>query len=137
MQRQSTKTGDAEFWPLSGNPYFYVVIDKPQRFQVNIPQELSAKLPATTIPAKIFYRDKVWDLPCAGDQASKKFGIEEWGKFMTENDVKLGDACLFELMEGDSKSRVKFKVQILKDDFPLDLLEKADGFSMNNPIDID
>uniref|UniRef100_A0A251VQR5 Putative DNA-binding pseudobarrel domain-containing protein n=1 Tax=Helianthus annuus TaxID=4232 RepID=A0A251VQR5_HELAN len=103
----------------------------------NIPQELSAKLPATTIPAKIFYRDKVWDLPCAGDQANKKFGIEEWGKFMTENDVKLGDACVFELMEGDSKSRVKFKVQILKDDFPLELLEKADGFSMNNPIDID
>lgn len=45
MQKQSAKTfdgntgqpqSDAEFWPLSGKPYFHVVIGKKKYFQMVI-----------------------------------------------------------------------------------------------------
>ncbi|KAI3824642.1 hypothetical protein L1987_06108 [Smallanthus sonchifolius] len=150
MQKQSTEIGgrntsmmtkphgDADFWPLSGKPYFYVVISNSKRFQLNIPLELSEKLPTTTVNAKIIYREKVWDLLYLGDQVTKRFGVDLWGKFMTENNLAVGDACLFELMEGSSNSRVvMFKVQIFRDDFPVELLEKVEGFCTNNPIDLD
>ncbi|KAK1422836.1 hypothetical protein QVD17_18125 [Tagetes erecta] len=138
MQKQSPHHGDAEFWPLSGNPYFYVVMDKSKRFQLNFPPELSDKLPATKVLAQVIYREKAWNLLYIGDQATKCFGIASWRRFMTANNLKAGDACLFELMEVSSNRHiVKFKVQIFKDDFPLELLEKAEGFRKNNPIDLD
>ncbi|KAL8229348.1 hypothetical protein R6Q57_014248 [Mikania cordata] len=150
MQKQSTQTdgrntslmakphGDAECWPLSGKPYFYAVIDKLKHYQPIIPQEPSERLPTTTISAKIVYRGKVWDLLYLGGEVTKRLGMESWGKFMTENNITVGNACVFELMEGSSKSRViVFKVQVLKDDLPLELVEKAEGFCKNNPIDLD
>ncbi|XP_076906202.1 B3 domain-containing protein Os04g0386900-like [Bidens hawaiensis] len=144
QQKQSSKSGDGvihEFWALSsGKPYFYVVIakSKTKRFQLNFPPELSDKLPNATVPAQIFCRDKVWDLVYIGDQVTKKFGLESWGKFMSENNVTAGDACVFELIEGDTKSSVvKFKVQILKDMFPDELKKKAVGSSLDKPINVD
>ncbi|KAK9064365.1 hypothetical protein SSX86_015747 [Deinandra increscens subsp. villosa] len=155
MQKQSTETGgcrnnsvmnnnepqahgDAEFWPLSGKPYFYAVIDKSKRFQLNIPRELTDELPSTTVPAKIVYREKVWDVLYLGGHVTKTFGIKLWSRFMIENNVTVGDACVFELMEGSAKSQVvKFKVQVLKDDFPRELMEKTEGFCEDNPIDLD
>ncbi|XP_076901744.1 B3 domain-containing protein Os04g0386900-like [Bidens hawaiensis] len=105
---------------------------------LNFPPELSDKLPNATIPAQIFCRDKVWDLVYIGDQVIKKFGLESWGKFMSENNVTAGDACVFELMEGGAKSSVvKFKVQILKDKFPNELKDKAVGSSLDKPINVD
>ncbi|CAH1429050.1 unnamed protein product [Lactuca virosa] len=148
--KQSAKTteneqldpqADAAFWPLSGKPYFYVVLGKliyGRRFQLVIPRELSEKLPTSTVPASIVYHGKVWDLLYHGDQTKRRFGNEAWGKFVTDNNLVAGDACVFELMEGSLKSRiVKFKVQILRSGFPSKLLEKAEGFNMNNPIAID
>ncbi|CAH1427387.1 unnamed protein product [Lactuca virosa] len=112
---------DDEFWPLSGKPYFYVVLNKlhlATRFQMTFPRRLSEKLPAAMVSAKIVYRGKVWDLVYIGDQ--------------------VGDVCLFDLMEGSVHGGiVKFKVQILRDNFPSELVEKAEGHNMNNPIDIE
>ncbi|KAI3709819.1 hypothetical protein L2E82_39586 [Cichorium intybus] len=132
---------DTEFWPLSGKPYFYVVLGKliyGKRFQLAVPRELSEKLPTSTVPAKIVYRKKVWDLVYLGEQNKKRFGNEAWGKFVTDNNLVAGDACVFELMEGSSKSSiVKFKVQVLRSNLPSELLEKAEGFDMSNPIAIE
>ncbi|KAL7591411.1 hypothetical protein Lser_V15G32703 [Lactuca serriola] len=149
-QKQSANTtekeqldpqADAAFWPLSGKPYFYVVLGKliyGRRFQLVIPRELSEKLPTSTVPASIVCHGKVWDLLYHGDQTKRRFGNEAWGKFVTDNKLVAGDACVFELMEGSLMSRiVKFKVQILRSGFPSKLLEKAEGFNMNNPIAID
>ncbi|KAL4563648.1 hypothetical protein LXL04_027693 [Taraxacum kok-saghyz] len=132
---------DAEFSPLSGKPYFYVVLGKldyGRRLQLVIPRELTVKLPTFTVPAKIVYRGKVWDLPYFGDQSKRRFGNEGWRKFVSDNNLVSEDACLFELIEGSLKSSiVKFHVHILKSNFPSELMEKADGFNKNNPIAID
>nr|KAJ0197789.1 hypothetical protein LSAT_V11C700356010 [Lactuca sativa] len=141
LQTQLDPQADAAFWPLSGKPYFYVVLGKliyGRRFQLVIPRELSEKLPTSTVPASIVCHGKVWDLLYHGDQTKRRFGNEAWGKFVTDNKLVAGDACVFELMEGSLMSRiVKFKVQILRSGFPSKLLEKAEGFNMNNPIAID
>lgn len=82
----------------------------------------------------------MWDMDYLGHyhQSNKMFENRTWGKFAKENNLAVGDACVFELMEGDSNStRIQFKVQILKDDFPSELLEKAEGYTMENPISLD
>ncbi|KAL4565075.1 hypothetical protein LXL04_029157 [Taraxacum kok-saghyz] len=141
-QSATAKTHEnAEFWPLSGKPYFYVVLNKlhlATRFQLAFPRKLSEKLPAAMVSAKIVCKGKVWDLVYIGDQGTKKFENETWGKFVMDNNLAVGDVCVFELMEaGFNGGIVKFKVQILRDDFPSELVEKAEGNNMNNPIDID
>ncbi|XP_023755091.1 B3 domain-containing protein Os04g0386900 [Lactuca sativa] len=132
---------DDEFWPLSGKPYFYVVLNKlhlATRFQMTFPRRLSEKLPVAMVSAKIVCRGKVWDLVYIGDQGTKKFENQTWEKFVIDNNLAVGDVCLFELMEGSVNGGiVKFKVQILRDNFPSELVEKAEGHNMNNPIDIE
>lgn len=46
------------------------------------------------------------------------------GKIVTDNDLKVGDECLFEIMECCSII-VKMKVQILRGYFPSELLGKG------------
>ncbi|KAI3505541.1 hypothetical protein L1887_27673 [Cichorium endivia] len=132
---------DSEFWPLSGKPYFYVVLTKihlATKFQMAFPRRLTEKLPAAMVSAKIICRGNVWDLVYIGDQGTKKFENETWEKFVNDNKLGLGDVCVFELMEGGLNcGLVVFKVQILRDDFPCELVEKAEGNNMNNPIDLD
>lgn len=132
--------GDAEFWSLSGKPFFYVVLSRAhlaKRFQLLLPHKLSEKLPATRVPATIICRGKAWDLEYLGDQVTKRFKNQSWGEFVAGNKLGIGDACVFELMEGgSSSSRIKFRVQILRDKFPAELMEKAEG-NKNNPINID
>nr|XP_043622595.1 B3 domain-containing protein Os04g0386900-like [Erigeron canadensis]XP_043622596.1 B3 domain-containing protein Os04g0386900-like [Erigeron canadensis] len=154
-QKQSAKTGGgetsyqpnceeeeeaAEYWPLSGSkPYFIVVLPNSnplKPFQVRIPREVSDKIPTTTVLAKIVYQGKEWDLPYLPDRDKKKFATQAWGKFVRDMDLKVGDACVFELMEIISKGAVvKFRVQILRDNFPSELVEKAEG-SESNPIEV-
>ncbi|XP_024996793.1 B3 domain-containing protein Os04g0386900-like [Cynara cardunculus var. scolymus] len=133
--------GDAEFWPLSGKPFFYVVISRAhlaKRFQLLIPHKLSEKLPAARVPTTIICHGKTWDLDYMGDQVTKRFQNQSWGGFATDNKLGTGDACVFELMEGgSSSSRIKFRVQILRNKFPAELMENAEGYNMNNPINID
>nr|XP_043630382.1 B3 domain-containing protein Os04g0386900-like [Erigeron canadensis] len=138
----SDRAPDAEFWPLSGKPYFYVVLNQyhlANRFQLIIPCRITEKLPATKVPAKIICRGKVWDLFYLGNQTTfKKFEKQSWGKFATDNDLAAGDACVFELTEGScDSSNIEFKVQILKNNFPSELLGKAEGLTANNPISVE
>ena len=63
----------------------------------------------------------------------KKFDTS-WRSFVDDNNLKVGDACVFELEENNSKSIV-FKVQILRGDIPPELLPKIPvGTSIESPI---
>ncbi|KAI7741318.1 hypothetical protein M8C21_024840 [Ambrosia artemisiifolia] len=135
---------DPDFWPLSSKkPYFNVVIKNThlgKTFRMSIPRGLYEKLPAAKIPAKIVYKGKVWDLFYIGNQGAIncRFENQTWERFATENKLEVGDVCVFELMQGCSNSTsIKFRLQILKDEFPTELVEKAEGFRSDNPICID
>ncbi|XP_052194686.1 B3 domain-containing protein Os04g0386900-like isoform X3 [Diospyros lotus] len=102
------QNGD-EFWPLSGKPYFSVVIAKTH---IKPAYHLS------------------WEMEYNADRNNKAFD-SKWRKFANDNDLKLGDACIFELME--SNPALKFRVQILRGDFPAELLER-DGKTSDSAI---
>ncbi|KAJ9537360.1 hypothetical protein OSB04_030093 [Centaurea solstitialis] len=132
--------GDAEFWPLSLNkPFFHVTISTihlAKRFQLIIPHKLAEKLPIARVPATLICRGKMWDVEYVGDQVTRRFNNHSWGVFVVDNKLGIGDVCVFELMEGGSHG-IKFRVQILRDRFPSELLVKAKGQNSNNPITID
>jgi hypothetical protein len=48
-----------------------------------------------------------------GQNRGKLFDSNGWGNFVKDNNLKLGDACVFELME-HSKDKIVFQVQILR-----------------------
>ena len=52
---------------------------------------------------------------------------------MTDNHLKEGDACVFELTERSDKL-IKVRVQILRGDFPYELLNSVDGGTRDQPI---
>ncbi|KAD6453770.1 hypothetical protein R6Q59_015556 [Mikania micrantha] len=140
---QTDGESDPDVWPLSGKPYFYVVLRNlhlSKTFRLTIPRHLSENLPVARIPAKIVCGGKVWDLQYLGNQGLTNCRLEnqKWGEFVTDNNLKAGDACVFELTEGSSNSkRIKFRVQILRDEFPNELGDKATGSKADNPISID
>ncbi|KAK1417810.1 hypothetical protein QVD17_26944 [Tagetes erecta] len=134
---------DPDFWPLSGKPYFYVVLKHShlgKTYRLTIPRHLSENLPVARIPAKIVYRGMVWNLLYLGNQGVSNCRLENqtWANFATANNLEVGDVCVFELTEAGPKSTsINFKLQIFKDEFPTELSEKAEGCDVNNPISID
>ena len=59
-----------------------------------------------------------------------------WKEFVDDNNLKVGDGCVFELMECSS-TKLVFKAQILRGDIPAELLDKYSGEDGENPILID
>ena len=61
-----------------------------------------------------------------------------WRAFIDDNNVKVGDACVFELMECCS-TKLVFRVQILRGVFPAELLGKVslEGENSDAPIVIE
>ncbi|XP_071701139.1 B3 domain-containing protein Os04g0386900-like [Rutidosis leptorrhynchoides] len=128
---------DDESWPLTDKPYFIQVLRQKnvaRLFQLEIPPEVSDKLPTKSVPAQLLYRGNTWNLLLGDQKPKKKVDKHGWTKFVTDNNLKAGDACVFELMDGKLTNLVKFRVQILKDDFPSELLANAAGANEDNPI---
>ncbi|GMP42158.1 hypothetical protein CsSME_00011985 [Camellia sinensis var. sinensis] len=128
-----------EFWPLSGKPYFHVFLAKSQLkplYQLHLPVKAQPVLPSSRIPVVLTYRGKNWEIILHGDSSRKRFDPPSWRTFASDNDLKVGDACLFELVEFSSSNH-KFRVQILRGDFPSVLLERVNGETPNTPIVVD
>ncbi|CAL5331002.1 unnamed protein product [Camellia sinensis] len=128
-----------EFWPLSGKPYFHVFLSKSQLkplYQLHLPVKAHPVLPSSRIPVVLTYRGKNWEIILHGDSSRKRFDPPSWRTFASDNDLKVGDACLFELVEFSSSNH-KFRVQILRGDFPSVLLERVNGETPNTPIVVD
>ncbi|KAK3015425.1 hypothetical protein RJ639_006543 [Escallonia herrerae] len=140
FKKNPTISEDDEFWPLSGKPYFDVVLTKSHvkpGYHLVFPAKMTPVLPSTTVPAVVTYRGKTWETIFYGDRASKRFDVS-WKNFVNDNDLKVGDALVFELVDS-STTLVKFRVQILRGDFPSELLEKVNesGETSDNPIVIE
>ncbi|CAB4269161.1 unnamed protein product [Prunus armeniaca] len=123
-----------EFWPLSEKPFFDVVLTKTTvkpMYHLVVPGKFSATLPSCTIPTILTFRGKNWEMIYHGSSSYKR--LDNWKVFAIDNNLKVGDACVFEQLECSS-TRLVFRVQILRGDIPSEFLDKLDGDNVDAPI---
>ncbi|CAB4299620.1 unnamed protein product [Prunus armeniaca] len=123
-----------EFWPLYGKPFFDVVLTKTnieRLYQLVVPGRFSATLPSCSIPTVLTFRGKNWEMIYHGSSSHKR--LDNWKAFAIDNNLKVGDSCVFEQLECSS-TRLVFRVQILRGDIPFEFLDKLDGDNVDAPI---
>ncbi|EXB70636.1 B3 domain-containing protein [Morus notabilis] len=129
-----------EFWTLSGKkPFFDIILTKSHinpRYLLTLPAKIQPVLPSLATPAVLTYGGKEWNLTYRGSNASCKKLDGSWQNFVDDNNLKIGDACVFELDESSCKKLV-FRVQILRGDIPPELHSKIVGESSDSPIVIE
>ncbi|PKA53969.1 B3 domain-containing protein [Apostasia shenzhenica] len=123
-----------EIIPLLGIPYFTTIMAKSQvepPHQLVIPNSFlkDKPLPHAILPAIVTCRGKTWDMTYHGNRPLRRF--YGWKKFVEENDLRIGDGCIFELVDD---KELKFKVQILDGQLP-EMFSKLG--SAQKPINID
>ncbi|CAD6263975.1 unnamed protein product [Miscanthus lutarioriparius] len=124
--------------PLLGKPYFTCILCKShvnQPFQVVVPRSLAPFLPATTVPAKVTWQGRSWEMRFTGGRQIQRLEAG-WRGFALDNGLKLGDGCVFELLDGKAEG-VVFRVQVLRADIPEEIRERAGGYTSSTPILID
>ncbi|KAK9273220.1 hypothetical protein L1049_018027 [Liquidambar formosana] len=135
LKPTTTEMQGDEFWPLSGKPYFHIILTRSHvkpLYQMVIPAKIHSVLPSATIPVVLTYRDKNWEAVYHGEHRSHKRFNHSWKTFVNDNNLKTGDACVFELMECNSRN-LKFRVQVLRGDIPSKLLDKLSSmFTMDD-----
>ncbi|KAG5010886.1 hypothetical protein AAZX31_07G207600 [Glycine max] len=113
-----------EVKPLSGKPYWHSVLSPTNlqpRYNLMPGMNLRSKLPSNEVPTILIYGGKSWDMVYYGQSKQKAFGVTGWKKFVIDNCLRVGDACIFELMESSDK-KVILEVQILRGDIPSEWL---------------
>lgn len=90
-------------------------------------------LPEAVVPTILTCDNKDWEVIYRGEGTSKKRFQYGWRHFASSNNIKIGDGGIFELTECSTES-IKFRVQILDGEFPLELLDKVDGKHPDNPV---
>ncbi|KAL5702554.1 hypothetical protein ACHQM5_027760 [Ranunculus cassubicifolius] len=131
-----------ENWPLSmDKQHMQLILARTHvehPFILAIPVKMRSVLPKVTAPVHLDCGNKIWKMRYYGNNpTSTNFDATGWKAFATANKLKVGDGCVFELTEISSEGIIKFKVQILDGEIPDELLNKCDGGSKDNPIDID
>ncbi|XP_022681396.1 B3 domain-containing protein Os06g0112300 isoform X2 [Setaria italica] len=128
---------DWEVTPLSGeHPFFTTVLSKSQvqkQFQLVIPARLHRHLPEARVPATLLCRGRSWAASYCGDLKCKKIDAA-WRDFAVDNGLRVGDACVFELVTpaaGDGEE-VVFRVQVLRGDLPEEITSK--GATSDEPL---
>ncbi|KAG0473102.1 hypothetical protein HPP92_014959 [Vanilla planifolia] len=119
--------------PLMGIPYFTSIMSKSQvqsPYLLVIPNSFNKSLPRANVAAVLVCGGKTWDIKYCGDCSLRRFG-SGWKKFAKDNDLKIGDGCIFELMDN---KELKFRVQILDGQIPTKFVKRG---SSDRPICID
>ncbi|RDX61146.1 B3 domain-containing protein, partial [Mucuna pruriens] len=114
-----------EIKPLSGKPYSHNVLSPSNlnpRYQMRPSINLRLELPSNSVPTILIHKGKSWDMVYNGQSKLQTFSSTGWKKFAIDSCLKVGDACIFELMESSDK-KVIFEVQILRGDIPFKFLE--------------
>ena len=88
--------------------------------------------PCKSMPVILHYGPKSWEMTYLGYRPNHKRLDSSWKAFTEDNKLKVGDICIFELLESNPK--LIFKVKILRSDFPSALLGKATGTAPSNPF---
>ncbi|KAL5724909.1 hypothetical protein ACHQM5_008115 [Ranunculus cassubicifolius] len=128
-----------ENWPLSEDkPYFHFLVSKShlKNRYMAVPVKMTQILPETNVPVVLTRENKEWEMEYIGVDVSNKKLDSGWREFAYDNDLKVGDGCVFELNECSSEL-VKFRVQILDGELPSELLDNVEGKNPNNPIEVD
>ncbi|KAL2478450.1 B3 domain-containing protein [Forsythia ovata] len=125
---------------LSGKPFFHLVLSKShvnRPFQFRTPVKFIPLLPSARVPVILRHGGKNWNMSYIGNCGFPRFD-SNWKTFVLENDLKIGDACVFELMECSS-TNLRFKVHVLRGDLPPELLAKVNsrGKTQDAPIVLD
>ncbi|KAJ8573492.1 hypothetical protein K7X08_010003 [Anisodus acutangulus] len=126
-----------EYWSLSGKPYVDMILSKSSvkpLYNLYMPKKMTSLLPSAGAPAVLTCGRKKWEMFYDGAKSNHKFN--EWRKFVDDNNLKEGDGLVFELSECNA-SKIHFRVQILRGDFPEELVpEDLEGGNSDNPIQI-
>uniref|UniRef100_A0A0A9CYZ3 TF-B3 domain-containing protein n=1 Tax=Arundo donax TaxID=35708 RepID=A0A0A9CYZ3_ARUDO len=134
---------DWEVTSLSGDhPFFTTVMSRSQvqkPFQLVIPTRFLRHLPEARAPGVLLYGGRSWTVTYCGDLKCKKLG-SEWRDFAVDNRLRIGDACVFELMatqaEGETKNSQEmglvFRVQVLRGDLPEEITSR--GATSDEPM---
>ncbi|KAG2603751.1 hypothetical protein PVAP13_4NG008900 [Panicum virgatum] len=133
---------DWEVTPLSGgHPFFTTVMSKSQvqkQFQLVIPARLQRLLPEARVPAALLCRGRSWAASYCGDLKCKKIDAG-WRDFAVDNALRVGDACVFELITAPAatgssaaSSEVVFRVQVLRGGLPEEITSK--GATPDEPL---
>lgn len=133
---------DWEVTPLSGDhPFFTTVMSKSQvqkQFQLVIPARLQRLLPEARVPAALLCRGRSWAASYCGDLKCKKIDAG-WRDFAVDNALRVGDACVFELITAPAaagssaaSSEVVFRVQVLRGGLPEEITSK--GATPDEPL---
>jgi hypothetical protein len=100
-----------------------------------VPKSLAPFLPGTTVPATVTWHGRSWEMRFTGGRQIQRLEAG-WRGFALDNGLKLGDGCVFELVDGRAE-RVVFRVQVLRADIPAEIRERAGGYTSSSPILID
>ncbi|KAG6397532.1 hypothetical protein SASPL_143701 [Salvia splendens] len=92
---------------LSGNKDFFDVIlskthvTSPRHLRP--PSHILPKLPDVKVPLVVRHGDKQWQMMYIGDEKRPRLESGGWRRFVNDNDLKEGDACVFEVMESSTQ----------------------------------
>ncbi|RYR73227.1 hypothetical protein Ahy_A02g007569 isoform C [Arachis hypogaea] len=136
----AAKLSSDEIAPLSGNPFFHVVLSKShvrRSCLMGPSKDLVDILPFAEVPTVLKCGGESWDMVYRGHAPGRKFFDGGWRKFVKANCLVEGDACVFELM-ANSDEKIVFEVQILRGDVPKVFFKRDRiGESEQKPIVID
>ncbi|KAL1540009.1 B3 domain-containing protein REM16-like [Salvia divinorum] len=117
---------------LSGNKDFFdVILSKTNVSSTHYlrPQaHILPKLPGATVPLVLRHGDKQWQMLYIGDEKRPRFESAGWKRFVNDNNLQEGDACIFEVMESTSQI-LRLDVVILRNTMylPPALLSKIES----------
>ncbi|KAG8363534.1 hypothetical protein BUALT_Bualt19G0032400 [Buddleja alternifolia] len=137
---EAAEVEENHIYHLSDKPFFDIVLVRSHvmpPYILCLPVNVIDMLPRATIPVVLRHKGKNWNMSYAGDSSRPRFG-PKWRTFVTENNLKVGDACVFELME-PTNTNLKLRVLILRGDTPPELLALVDtrGKTSVTPIVVD
>ena len=103
-----------------------------------IPARLQRLLPEARVPAALLCRGRSWAASYCGDLKCKKIDAG-WRDFAVDNALRVGDACVFELITAPAaagssaaSSEVVFRVQVLRGGLPEEITSK--GATPDEPL---
>lgn len=98
-----------------------------------VPRSFAPFLPSKSVLATLIWQDRSWEMRFTGGRLVQRLEAG-WRSFAVDNNLRLGDGCVFELVDGE---RVVFRVQVLHADIPVRIRERAGGYTSSSPIVID
>lgn len=97
-----------------------------------LPAKMYDVLPPMEVPAVLMYKGREWKIVYYGGRTKGKRFSTEWKHFVDDNNLRVGDACIFELMACTAR-KLKLRVQILRGDIPRALQARFHGEGRDHP----